>query len=162
MTVQTDHLALSWSTSRGQDTYGYNICRLDVRSTGRRLKCMGGGYDMVGTVVGEWLQAAYQVRLVELANNSHNNSGVPLSRGGRYIRIAEFYGMTYDRDGDSSQPCNVRLDGACGIESMQRIAAALGLSLSRTYVAKGRKRGQTTGYMVTDYGSAEAMSAASN
>lgn len=39
-------LALSWSVSRGRDTYGYNICRLDDTSTGERFKCMGGGYDM--------------------------------------------------------------------------------------------------------------------
>lgn len=162
MSVQTDYLALSWSTSRGQDTYGYNICRLDVRSTDRRFKCMGGGYDMTGTVVGEWLQETYQDRLVTIAAQAVKFwSGAYLHSSNE----AGLYGMTA-RGSDTWQNGRridrVTLDGACGLSSMERIAEAIGLSLSRTYVAKGRNRGQTTGYMVTDYGTAEALKAARN
>lgn len=64
-------LALSWSVSRGRDTYGYNICRLDDTSTEERFKCMGGGYDMQGTVFGSWLEAGYQDRLVELKDRAN-------------------------------------------------------------------------------------------
>lgn len=63
-------LALSWSVSRGRDTYGYNICRLDDTSTGDRFKCMGGGYDMQGTVFGEWLAANYQPELLALKDRA--------------------------------------------------------------------------------------------
>lgn len=159
MQVQTDYLALSWSTSRGQDTYGYNIARLDVRSTDQRFKCMGGGYDMVGTVVGEWIEATYQDRLKALRPhrmwNKDDHTDV------RCDLPDLLYGLTHyvTREG---RYVKSKLDGACGIESMQRIAEALGISMSRTYVAKGRNRGQTTGWMVTDYGSAEAMKAARN
>lgn len=129
----TDYLAISWAISRGRETHGYNICRLDVRSTGKRYRCMGGGYDMVGTVVAEWLQRTYQDRLRSL----EPQPGTTL------------YGMRKHADG------HVSLDGVCGISSMESIAAALGIILSRTY----NRKGHTTGYMVTDYGSAEEMAA---
>lgn len=147
-TVKTDYLAISWSTSRGQDTYGYNICRLDVRSSGMRHKCMGGGYDMIGTVVGQWLQAAYPERLQALRDGrALEDCGYSIEG---YTKIPEFYGLTFTPDGVP------RLDGACGVSSMERIAEAMGVSMSRTY----NRKGHTTGYMVTDYGSAEAMKAA--
>jgi len=65
--IPTTYLALSWSVSRGRDTYGYNICRLDVEHGGKRYRCNRGGYDMVGTVVADWLCGTYQERLQTLA-----------------------------------------------------------------------------------------------
>lgn len=120
MNVQTNFLSITWSTSRGRDTYGYNICRLDSSNTGRRYRCNGGGYDMVGTVVADWLCAEHQTRLTALHNR----------------RASEH--------------------GACGIESVRQIAEAVGISMSSVV----NRRGHVTGYMVTDYGSAEAMIAA--
>jgi hypothetical protein len=54
--MNSTHLNISWSVSRGQDTYGYNICRLDDTRTGKRYHLNGGGYDMIGTVLGDWLE----------------------------------------------------------------------------------------------------------
>ena len=67
--MKINHLSISWSISRGRDTYGYNICRLDSRQSGSRYRCSGGGYDMIGTVFGNWLEAEYQRELVELGGN---------------------------------------------------------------------------------------------
>ena len=64
------YLKISWSISRGRDTEGYNICRLDDLATDRRYKCMGGGYDMTGSNLGQWLQAMYQERLVAIGNKA--------------------------------------------------------------------------------------------
>ena len=132
--VKTDYLALGRSTSRGRDTYGYNICRLDVRSTNTRFRCMGGGYDMEGTVVGEWIETAYQNRLLTL------NLDAQKLYGAKRINFTGAQEKVY-------------IDGACGIESVLRIAEAIGICMSRTYDRKGR----TTGYLVADYGSAEVM-----
>lgn len=61
------YLTLSWSISRGRGTYGGNICRLDDTTTDKRYRCSGGGYDMTGTVLGDWLTDVYQSELQALA-----------------------------------------------------------------------------------------------
>lgn len=124
MKNQINHLSLSWSVSKGRYTYGYSICRLDDRNNGHRFRTIGGGYDMIGTVFGEWLQHYYHPELLK-------------------IRDGGFYGMTYRADKNQ-----VTLDGACGIESMIRIAEAIGLDVQRDYIATGRRRGETIGWFV--------------
>ena len=124
MKNQINHLSLSWSVSKGQYTYGYNICRLDDRNNGHRFRTIGGGYDMIGTVFGEWLQHYYQSELIK-------------------IKDGDFYGMTYRADKNQ-----VVLDGACGIDCMMRIADAIGLDVQRDYIATGRRRGETIGWFV--------------
>ena len=135
--IKTNYLALSWSVSRGADTYGYNIARLDDRETDVRYKCMGGGYDMVGTCVGRWLAAVYQDRLLAAGEAVTGLYGA---------RRVEFRAV----------PHVIQLDGACGLECMIRIAEAIGISISRN----SNKRGVPQGFMVTDYGSADALRAA--
>ena len=124
MKNQINKLTISWAVSKGVNTYGYNICRLDDRNNGKRFRCMGGGYDMIGTVFGDWLQHYYQSELLK-------------------IKESGFYGMTYRADKNQ-----VSLDGACGIESMLRIAEAIGLEVERDYIAKGRRRGETIGWFI--------------
>lgn len=142
MKLNIDHLSISWSVSRGRDTYGYNICRLDSHNSGRRYKCMGGGYDMIGTVFGDWLECEYQDEL-----RAHV-AGLPLEECGYsvagYKRVKEeinpkYYGLTVKPDG------HVSLDGACGISSMQQIARALGFNIQW----EGNRKGHTIGYFVS-------------
>lgn len=126
------HLAMSWSVSRGRDTYGYNICRLDDSNTGKRYRCSGGGYDMQGTVFGQWLSDVFQSDLVAIAGRAHDK---PRNCG--YVP-GDLYGMRQCADG------TVSLDGACGIQSMIRIAEALGLFVLRT----SNKKGHATGFYI--------------
>ena len=137
-------LALSWSVSCGRDTYGYNICRLDDTSTGERFKCMGGGYDMRGTVFGNWLEARYQDRLLAMkdrASFTRTTAGVSVPAN----REDCLYGMAYiEKDN------RISLDGACGLECMIRIAEAIGLEVERDYIAKGRRRGETVGWYISE------------
>ena len=146
MSVETNFLSISWTTSRGRDTYGYNICRLDSRNGRNRYKTCGGGYDMVGTVVADWLQAEHQDRLMAIADRagSYYTKGV----GGSYHTVERapdtLYGMTREETSGA-----ISIDGACGIESVCRIAEAVGISLSAVW----NRKGHVTGYMVTDYGS---------
>ena len=139
--MTTTVLALSWGVSRGRETDGYTICRLDDQSTGKRYRCMGGGYDMVGTVFGEWLEDVHQDRLQAISDRAHYDYTKPVDDR---VSDSGLYGMVRHRDGK-----RVTLDGACGLESMQRIAREIGVELIRTYVARGRNRGNTTGWVAT-------------
>lgn len=142
MKNQINKLTLSWSTSKGRDTYGHNICRLDDRNNGQRFRTIGGGYDMTGTVFGQWLETYYQKELMMVSQQAHsvyNQQKEWVTSG----RADSLYGMTYRvKDG------RISLDGACGIDSMIRIAEAIGLEVERDYIAKGRRRGETVGWFV--------------
>ena len=140
--MNINHLSLSWSVSRGRDTYGYNICRLDSRTSGKRYRCSGGGYDMVGTVFGDWLASEHQERLQQWAHKQALTDCNYVTKG--YKRIEGSHGVTIRPDG------SVSLDGACGIESMIRVAEAIGLDIEREYQKKGRNRGQTLGWFVSE------------
>ena len=131
------YLGIRWSISRGRETYGYNIVTLTDETTGKRFRAMGGGYDMVGTVFGHWLAATYPTELAAIADRQGPSTE---HRG----QVADRYGMyRWEPAGP------VTLDGACGLESMQRIARELGVELERTYKRTGPNRGETTGWVVT-------------
>ena len=146
-------LNLSWSTSRGRDTYGYNICRLDDSSTGRRYRTCGGGYDMVGTVLGEWLSDNFQVYLQEIGDRAGSYyskaTGYQSHRtaDGRNPDRAYLYGMT--RNDDTGR---ITIDGACGTSTVLDIAQAIGLDL----VWFGDRKGRTLGYFVAPRAKAAA------
>ena len=140
MKNQINKLTLSWAISKGRYTYGYNICRLDDRNNGKRFRCMGGGYDMIGTVFGKWLETYYQEELQAVKALAHyiSDENGTVSNP----RTDSLYGMRWTKDG------RVTLDGACGIDSMIRIAETIGLEVERDYIAKGRRRGETIGWFV--------------
>lgn len=126
----TKHLTVKWSVSRGRDTYGYNICKvIDNSSEGKVYKCMGGGYDMLGTSLAQWVQDVYQP---ELMLNKRKAYTIFNKQAGMWVASDHnkyFYGMSYDSDKDC-----VALDGACGINSIERIIKeVLGLTLERIY-----------------------------
>jgi len=138
--MNATQLNISWSTSRGQDTYGYNICRLDDVRTGKRYRTCGGGYDMIGTVLGDWIEDRFQDELRALV------ADLPKQKygGTTYMQISEeinpkFYGLTISPEG------KVCLDGACGTSSMQNIGRALGLKFQWL----GNRKGHTTGYFIS-------------
>lgn len=131
--TNVEYLEIKWTTSRGRETFGYNICTLRAQD-GTKYRCMGGGYDMLGTCFGEWLQANYQDRLWEIRERAYNI----VSIGNRSTNHGGFYGMTWTED-------DVRLDGACGLESIRRIAEAIGVHVKSTSDAKGH----TTGFIIT-------------
>lgn len=147
-------LVLSWSTSKAAATYGYNICRLDDRETGKRYRTIGGGYDMRGEVFGAWLENNFQADLYQIRRLSHRiydgssfNNPVTLS----------LYGMTYNLREEK-----ITLDGACGLDSMLEIARAIGLDVERDYIARGRRRGETIGWFISRKGSNEIDQADQN
>lgn len=131
-------LSLSWATSRGVDTYGYNIARLDSRNTGKRYRCMGGGYDMTGTVFGKWLMFEHQDKLQALVNTRAAELVDCGYQVAGYKKLPDLYGLNQKPDG------SVTVDGACGINSMIRIAEACGFAVQCNY----NRKGHTTGWVV--------------
>lgn len=137
-------LRITYGTSRGRDTYGYTL--VSLREYGRKVAtCNGGGYDMRGTVFGEWLEKTYGERLLKLAKakprafSQYNWNGVD-GADSRYVSVAadrkvELYGGTYYANGQGKSEYHtarapfVSLNGACGFRSMQRIAEAIGLKV---------------------------------
>lgn len=117
----------------------------------------GGGYDKHGAAFAEFLTASFQPELCRLhlrASRAYTVGG-PLNykrraarydgRTGRTKHPRGLYGMTaYYRPGER-RAYEVRLDGACGFDSMRRVVDAMGLRLefvaedstSDTYVLRG-------------------------
>ena len=125
-----NHLSLHfiWSVSRGRDTYGYNVVTL--RTGFRREKIAstcGGGYDMKGTVLADFIKFHFADEL-------------------KRLNAAEFYGLSFwnpetrkyhkfYRQGDK-----ISLDGACGFSCIERILNKIGFSLRFI----GESRNETT------------------
>ena len=131
-------LSISWTTSRGRETYGWNICRLDDSHTGRRYRCNGGGYDMIGTVFGDWLENIAQDKLRQLAvDRADQLQDCGYSVTG-WRKLPDLYGLTFAPDG---RAC---IDGACGITSVQQVADAIGIGSEWI----GNRKGHTVGYTV--------------
>lgn len=125
-------LEIKWSISRGRDTYGYNICSLYVYGQ-KVTDCNGGGYDMIGTVIGDLVTALFKEELEELSK------GADLTNNFSDGREIEFYNPKYgkrykddcyglytsNRDGNR----RVYIDGACGEGSVVDILNAINYDL---------------------------------
>ena len=121
-------LVFKWTVSRSRNTYGYNICSLWV--DGHKVaSCDGGGYDMQGTCLADYLMGEYKDRIIKLpAQYGSNDKG----KG--------FYGLSYYKNGKKrrvySDGTSVSLDGACGFSSVERIAKRIGLDLRYVHGSK--------------------------
>lgn len=130
-------LSFHWGTSRGRDTYGYAICTL--KDNGEKAgQCNGGGYDMQGTSLAEWMTEAFQPDLVKLGKKYgvsiwgvQSKSSLPEGPKARKV-----YGLRLTLD---EGKYSAGLDGGCGMSSMQHILKLIGLRLA--YRPTGRKSG---------------------
>ena len=107
--MQVTILAIKWTKSRARDTYGYNIVTLTDTNTGKKHRTTGCGYDMVGTVVGNWLTSVFQDEL-------------------KAADISKLYGAMVLSDG------SIYIDGGCGDESVTSIAKAINVALTKKYI----------------------------
>lgn len=143
------YLTVKWTVSRGINTYGYNICTLTDTDTGKKYRATGGGYDMLGTVFGEWLQEVHADKLQTIRDSAH--TVYHRATDGSYDHSATerfdagLYGMSTIYTAKMTS-ATVRLDGACGLESMKRIAEAVGLNV-RSLV---NRKGNVEGFIVSD------------
>lgn len=142
-------LYFSRGESRGQDTYGYPIIRLRDGHNGETFKCMGGGYDMHGTNLGNWLQtlirdksAAKEALAHFVYNSIRDGEGIPygLNISG-VVRYKDAEGKPIAKDVRRAIRSNAfYLDGACGESCMKRLAKGMGINIVDEYErAKTRK-----------------------
>tara|TARA_R110001599_G_scaffold286765_1_gene489265 strand:+ start:490 stop:975 length:486 start_codon:yes stop_codon:yes gene_type:complete len=137
-------LVFRWSTSRARETYGYNVCTLFVNGIKKGSTC-GGGYDMKGTALAEFLENAYQDRLLKLHRRSSSRWSIHPTRNKRLRTLkqskkarewkpgkwwkGELYGLHSYYQKGQTKPKNISLDGGCGFQSMEKIAKNIGLTL---------------------------------
>ena len=112
---QTYNLEFRWTVSRGRDTYGYNICSLYVDGI-KVSSCKGGGYDMEGTALGDFISDAYQDRLQNIRDKTHRYTDDRRTEPGTLYGLSVVLGKMH-------------IDGACGILSVIRIMRSIGLEL---------------------------------
>jgi len=147
-------LSVKAGTSRGRNTYGWPMVTLIVNSSGKCYRARGGGYDMYGTVIAEYLESAYQDRLRVIAASAFSN-GAPggMSAGNiHYILFRDLYGIYLNLSTGA-----VTLDGGCGLASMTYIAKQIGSSIHENRPTHGRKRVRITGYTIEDNGMPDVM-----
>ncbi len=139
-------LEFTWTTSKARDTYGYNIVTLYV--DGKKVSsCNGGGYDMKGTVLGNYIAETFPDRLLKLTKEFYgltfhdpNFDPGKIVIDGETINEREKAGKTVGLDryqafysASSKLPTKNHtvplLNGACGFSSMENVIKAIGMQL---------------------------------
>jgi hypothetical protein len=145
-------LEFKWSVSRGRDTYGYNICSLIVDGV-RVARCSGGGYDMKGTILGDYIAIAFKDELLKLKDVFYGLSfripnydpGAVIIEG-KTITQREKEGLSLGLEryqafhaATSKVPTEKHtiplIDGATGFSSVEKIVNAIGYKLK--YIKDG-------------------------
>lgn len=142
-------LRYRWSVSRAD---GYNVVTLSEGGQ-RYATARGGGYDMTGSVLADWLEARYPVRLAQLAaeragstwsrstgarTERHYFMDLATGKPNKHHDPRALYGLTYHIDAHKAS-----VDGACGVSSVCAVMKALGLSFtedSGNWNRQGRRR----------------------
>jgi hypothetical protein len=131
MNEPSEFLEFRWTVSRGRDTAGHNICSLWVKNK-KVASCCGGGFDMKGTVLGEYMRKFFQEKLVRIAKQAHAHYSVEVT--GECLGVHPtaqtgiYYGM-YAYWLPDGRLYKVSLDGACGFEAMRKILEKIGYTL---------------------------------
>jgi len=149
-------LVFKWGASRRRDTYGYTICSLYV--DGRKVSsCNGGGYDMKGTCLGDYIAGRFAKELREINKDysglsfhdpNYDPGKYKPEPGGKTVEELEAEGKSLGLDryqafyrASSKLPTERHtvplIDGACGMSSVERIVNAIGYQL--TYITGGRR-----------------------
>jgi hypothetical protein len=126
-------LHFKYGTSRARDTYGYNLVTLYVDGAKVAREC-GGGYDMQGAALGQWVQNAFQSELIAMSDRVASEfprvGGEYAGRARHYSREerpGQLYGMSLITE--DGKPSKVSIDGACGWSSVRAILDALGFEI---------------------------------
>ena len=131
------NLKFKWTTSKAQNSYGYNICTLFVNNE-RRTRCNGGGYDMQGTCLGNWIARQFEKNLLKFKKDFygltfHNPNWKPSEEiiereeQGKSLgleRYQDFYRQSSKLP--TKKHTIPQIDGACGFNSVENILNHIG------------------------------------
>ena len=137
-------LKFKYTTSRGRDSYGYNICSLWVDGEKQSSTC-GGGYDMKGTALGNWIARKFQNELLEFKEEFYGlkfydpnwqpsteclekEKKDELTKLTGLARYQDFYKQSSKLPTDKHTI--PQINGSCGVSSVERILNAIGYSYS--------------------------------
>ncbi len=139
-------LKFKWTVSKARDSYGYNICSLWI--DGKKVSsCNGGGYDMKGTALGNWMAQGFTDELLKLTQEfyglSFHDPNYDPSKAvidGQTVAEREKEGKSVGLEryqafhGASSKvPTETHiiplLDGGCGFSCIEHILNAIGYKL---------------------------------
>lgn len=132
-----DTLKFKYTTSKGRDTYGYNICSLYVNGE-KKYTCNGGGYDMKGTVFANYIQNNYQEQLKKLNSKDYYGMWFYKDNGTSVERVDTY---------EESNKKGAFLDGGCGFDSMKKILKACNAEME---IIDHDKHWDNVIYLVTD------------
>ena len=128
-------LKFKYTTSKGRDSYGYNICSLWVDGEKQSSTC-GGGYDMKGKALGNWIARKFEKELLKFNKSFygltfHDPNYQPSKeclKEEEKDELTKLLGSARLRDfhkQSSNLPTEKhtipQLDGACGFECMTSI-----------------------------------------
>jgi hypothetical protein len=118
-------LSVTHGISRGRDTFGYNRVTVADTHTGQKFTATGGGYDMLGTCFGEWMEANIQDRLDALKPGTMSVGPYP----------RPLYGISYKgtKSGSGHEYTSASVDGGCGLSSMIDVARACGIEVEEVW-----------------------------
>ena len=122
-----DTILFTYGVSRGRDTYGYNIVTLTSSAQGKKFRCMGGGYDMHGQVLGEYVQYCATQEQLRAAVSADDSLPVTVLHTGCAVVV-----------------------GASGEASVMRLMRAIGWEVKaiHSFDRQGRVKA-TIGYNIT-------------
>jgi hypothetical protein len=109
-------LNFKWTISKARNTYGYNICTLKDSRGNKISSTCGGGYDMKGTCLGDFINTYFYDEIRKL--NSADFYGL------------KHYGKKYRRLKHASKHGKSYVDGGCGFSTMESILNKIGFKLS--------------------------------
>ena len=139
-------LKFKWTVSKAKDSYGYNICSLWI--DGEKVSsCNGGGYDMKGVALANWMEKEFKAELLKLTREFYGLSfHVPdydpgkAVINGQTVEEREKEGKTiglerYQSFYSASSKIPTKrhtiplLDGGCGFSCIENILTAIGYKL---------------------------------
>ena len=123
-------LVFKWTTSKGRNTYGWNICTLKDRKGNKISSTCGGGYDMKGTAFGDFIADYFGEQLKRLTANYGS-----FDKGGFY-GLRHYNTRTRKSQKRASKHTRTTIDGACGFNCMLTILEKIGFSL--TFIAEDK------------------------
>ena len=129
VTMKTYNIQFKSGTSRGRDSYGYNIVSLYVDCI-KVAMTVGVGYDMRGTVLGQWLTKNFQDKLRKLPANYgslDNNEG--FYGLCHYHRLPHGFEQVHKVTKENANNTQTCVDGMCGRSAVYRIMAKIGVKV---------------------------------
>jgi len=97
------------------------------------VRCTGGGYDMTGTCLGQFIEQNFPEQIKRLDSR-------------HFYGLMHWNTKTKKRQYRSSENTQTGLDGACGMSSMRNILEKIGFKLE--YINETRGKVDTTTYIL--------------